>query len=124
MQNVKELANENGLDVAQIENGAAISQACISKEMSLQKMLPNFYQSQLGCSSKNPNRNGNNYKVDFMCTSKELKGNCTAVGTFTSAETFTGHTHFVGEAQGRPVNEKALNIGKWLNDNCGTVSPL
>jgi Protein of unknown function (DUF3617) len=124
MQNIKDLANEYGLEMPQIENGAAISQACISKAMSVQKKLPNFYQSQLGCSTKNSNRNGNSYKVDFICTSNELKGNGTAIGTLTSAETFTGQSHFVGEAQGNQVNEKAEFVAKWLNESCGNVSPL
>jgi hypothetical protein len=121
MQNIKDLANEYGLEMPQIENGAAISQACITKEMATQKTLPNFYQSQLGCVSKNANRIGNNYNVDFICTSNELKGNGTAIGTLTSAETFTGQTHFVGEAQGSSVNEKAEIAGKWLKESCGDL---
>jgi hypothetical protein len=121
MQNIKDLANEYGLEMPQIENGAAISQACISKEMAAQKTLPNFYQSQLGCATKNANRVGNNYKVDFTCNSAELKGNGTAIGRLTSAETFTGQTHFVGEAQGNPVDEKADISGKWLKERCGDL---
>lgn len=72
MQNIKDLANEYGLEMPQFENGVAISQACITKEMAAQKTLPNFYQSQLGCDSKNENQIGNNYKVGFICTSNEL----------------------------------------------------
>ncbi len=121
MQNIKDLANEYGLEIPQIENGAAISQACITKEMAAQKTLPNFYQSQLGCSTKNANRSGNNFKVDFICASNELKGNGTAVGMLTSAETFNGQTHFVGEAQGSPVDEKADISGKWLKESCGDL---
>lgn len=69
MQNIKDLANEYGLEMPQIENGAAISQAWITKDMAAQKTLPNFYQLQLDCASKNANRNGKHYKVDFICNS-------------------------------------------------------
>jgi hypothetical protein len=124
MQNLKDLANQYGLEMPQIENGAAISQACITQEMAAQKTLPNFYQSQLGCSSKNASREGNNYKVDFVCTSAELKGNGTATGTITNPEAFTGQTNFIGQAQGNAVNEKADVSGKWLNASCGAVKPL
>ena len=46
IKNIKELANEFGFELPQIENGAAISQACITQEMAAHKTLPNFYQSQ------------------------------------------------------------------------------
>lgn len=124
MQGIKDIATEYGLEMPQIENGAAISQTCITQQMVDEKTLPNFYNAQLGCSSKNAIRNGNNYKTDFVCNSEDLKGNGTAQGTFTSSQAFTGITNFTGTAEGNPVNEQADISGKWLNANCGTVKPL
>ncbi len=124
MQNIKDLAKEYGVDMPQIENGAAISSACITQEMVNQKTLPNFYQTELGCTSKNATRTGNHYKMDFSCNSAELKGNGTAEATITSPESFSGQTHFNGEAQRNPVNERADISGKWINASCGTVKPL
>ena len=124
MQSIKDLASEYGLEMPKIDNGAAISQACITQEMSAQKTLPNLYNAQLGCSSKNATRSGNNYKIDFVCASPDLKGNGTAAGVITTPEAFTGQTNFIGEAQGNPVNEKADISGKWLNASCGAVKPL
>ncbi len=89
-----------------------------------QKTLPNFYNTQLGCSSKNATRSGNNYKVEFVCDSVDLKGNGTAEGIITSPEAFTGQTNFTGTAQGNPVNEQADINGKWLNASCGEIKPL
>ena len=124
MQGIKDLASEYGLEMPQIENGAAISQTCITQEMAAQKMLPNFYNAELGCTSQNATRSGNDYKVDFVCDSADLKGSGTAVGTITSPEAFTGQTNFTGTAQGNPVNEKADISGKWINASCGAVKPL
>ena len=124
MQSIKDIASEYGLEMPQIENGAAISQTCITQEMADQKTLPNFYNAQLGCSSKNATRSGNHYKTDFVCTSADLKGNGTAEGTITSPEAFTGQTNFTGTAQGNPVNERADINGKWMNASCGAVKPL
>ena len=124
MQSIKDLAKDYGLDMPQIENGAAISQACITQEMADQKMLPNFYNAELGCTSQNATRSGNDYKVDFVCDSADLKGSGTAVGTVTSPEAFTGQTNFTGTAQGNPVNEQADVNGKWINASCGAVKPL
>ena len=124
MQSIKDLAKDYGLDMPQIENGAAISQTCITQEMANQKTLPNFYNTQLGCTSQNANRSGNNYKIDFVCASPDLKGNGTAVATITNPEAFTGQTNFIGEAQGNPVNERADINGKWVNASCGAVKPL
>jgi len=124
MQRVKELAKDYGLDMPQIENGAAISQTCITQEMAKQKTLPNIYQPELGCTSKNATRSGNNYKIDFVCASPDLKGNGTAEGAITNPEAFTGQTNFSGEAQGNPVKERADINGKWINASCGAVKPL
>ena len=124
MQGIKDIATEYGLEMPQIENGAAISQTCITQAMADQKTLPNFYNAQLGCSSKNAMRSGNQYKTDFVCTSADLKGSGTAEGTITSPEAFTGQTNFSGEAQGNPVNEQADINGKWMNASCGAVKPL
>ena len=124
MQSIKDLAKDYGLDMPQIENGAAISQTCITQEMANQKTLPNFYNAQLGCTSQNATRSGNDYKVDFVCDSADLKGSGTAAGTITSPEAFTGQTNFTGTAQGNPVNERADINGKWINASCGAVKPL
>jgi Protein of unknown function (DUF3617) len=124
MQGIKDLANEYGLEMPQVENGAAISQTCITQEMADKKTLPNLYNAELGCTSKNASRNGNSYKVDFVCESADLKGTGTAEGNLTSAEGFIGQTKFNGLAQGNPVNEKADISGKWLNASCGAVKPL
>ncbi len=124
MQSIKDLAKDYGLEMPQIENGAAISQTCITQEMAAQKTLPNVYSAELGCTSKNATRSGNNYKVDFVCASPDLKGNGTAAGTITTPEAFTGQTNFSGTAQGNPVNEKADINGKWINASCGAVNPL
>lgn len=124
MQGIKDIAKDYGLDMPQIENGAAISQTCITQEMANQKTLPNFYNAELGCTSKNATRSGNNYKTDFVCNSADLKGSGTAAGTITSPENFAGQTSFTGTAQGNPVNEKADINGKWINASCGAVKPL
>lgn len=124
MQSIKDLAKDYGMEMPQVENGAAISQTCITQEMANKKTLPNFYNTQLGCTSKNATRSGNNYKVDFVCASPDLTGNGTAVGTITNPEAFTGQTNFTGEAQGNPVNERADINGKWISASCGTVKPL
>lgn len=124
MQSIKDLAKDYGLEVPPIENGAAISKACITQEMANQKTLPNFYNAQLGCTTKGVTRSGKHYKTDFVCASADLKGNGTATGTITSPEAFTGQTNFTGEAQGNPVNERADISGKWMNASCGAVKPL
>ena len=124
MQSIKDLAKDYGLEMPQIENGAAISQTCVTQEMANQKTLPNFYNAELGCTSQNATRSGNDYKVDFVCDSADLKGSGTAAGTITSPEAFTGQTNFTGTAQGNPVNERADINGKWINASCGAVKPL
>lgn len=124
MQNLKNLANKYGVDMPQIQMGEAISKSCITEKMAEQQELPVFYQSELGCNTKNATRAGNNYKLEFVCSSLQLKGNGTAEGTFTSPERFSGRTHFEGVALGVPANEHADIGGRWIDANCGTVRPM
>ena len=83
-----------------------------------------FGDNQLGCTTKNSTRTGNNYKMDFVCDSADLKGNGTAEGAITSPENFSGKTKFNGSAQGNMVNEQADVSGKWVGASCGDVKPL
>ena len=124
LSDMQKLAKEYGLEMPKIENGAAISRTCITQEMAVQKTLPKFYNEELGCISKDAVREGNRYKVNFTCNSPELKGNGMAEGVITGAQTFSGSTHFTGQAQGINVNEKADITGKWIAINCGDVKPL
>jgi hypothetical protein len=114
MQNLKDLAEQYGVDMPQIQMGEATSKACITQEMADQKYLPNFYQHELGCNTQNATRTGNKYRLDFVCSSPQLKGNGTAEGTLTSPESFVGQTQFDGIAQGIPVNEHADISGRWI----------
>ena len=121
MQNLMNLARQNGIDMPQIQNGAAISQVCISQEMADQKIPPDFYQNQSGCTAKNATRTGNKYRLEFACDNANLKGNGTAEGTFTSPERFSGRTEFDGVAQGNPINEHADTSGRWVSAHCETA---
>lgn len=124
MQNIKDLAKDYGVDMPEIESGAAISKTCITQEMANQKTMPQFYQNETGCVSKKASRNGNNYQVDFSCNGADLQGKGTASGQLTSAVSFVGQTRFIGTAQGNAVNEKADISGKWLDASCGQVKPM
>lgn len=124
MQSIKDLATEYGLEIPPIENGSAISKACITPDMASQKAPPIFGENNLGCITKNSTRTGNNYKMDFVCDSADLKGTGTAEGAITSAESFTAKTKFSGLAQGNAVNEQADINGKWIGALCGDVKPL
>jgi hypothetical protein len=121
MQNLKDLANQYGIDMPQIQMGEATSKVCIIREMADLKTPPDIYQDQLGCTAKNVTHTGNNYRLTFICASPQLKGNGIAEGTFTSSESFVGRTEFDGLVQGNPVNEHADTSGRWVSSSCGTV---
>jgi len=124
IKNLEDLAEQYGVEMPQIQMGEAISKVCITQEMAEQKILPNFYQSELGCNTKNATREGNNYRLDFVCSGPQLQGNGTAEGTVTSPESFTGRTHFNGVYQTMPVDEYADIRGRWVDASCGSVKPM
>lgn len=124
MQQLRELARQNGFDMPKIDNGAASSKVCVTQEMAEQKIPPHFYHDQSGCTSNNAVRSGNGYKMSFVCTGPELKGNGTAEGTLSSPERFSGRSRFDGVVRGIPVNEQAEMNGRWIGASCGPVKPL
>jgi hypothetical protein len=124
MQKLTSLAKQYGLDMPQIQNGAATSKVCITQQMADQKIPSYFHPNQSGCSVKNAIRTENSYKMDLVCTDSQFKGTGRAEGTFTNPESFSGWTIFNGTIQNTPVNEHADTSGRWISANCGTVKSL
>lgn len=124
MQNLTNLAKQYGFDMPAINNGAATSQVCITKEMANQKIPTFLNQNQYGCDIKNMTQTGGDYKINLICENSVFKGNGTSEGIFISPESFTGRTEFNGVVQGNPVNERAYTDGRWVNASCGTVKPF
>jgi hypothetical protein len=123
MEQLRDLARQNGIDMPVIRNGAATSKVCITKEMADRKIPPDLYERESGCAAKNVTHAGNSYRMDLVCDGARLKGNGKAEGTFTSPESFTGRTEFSGDVQGTPVNERADTNGRWIGASCGSVKP-
>lgn len=120
MQKLTSLAKQYGLDIPQIQDGAATSRVCITQQMAEQDIPSYFHSNQSGCSVKNAIRSENSYKMDLVCTGSPLKGNGRAEGTFATAESFSGWTVFTGTVQDTPVNEHADTTGRWISASCGT----
>lgn len=118
MTNIKNLASEYGLNLPDVQNGAVISNTCITPTMAKQKVLPNFYHHQTGCTTQSTTRSGNDFKLQFACNHVNLSGNGTAEVKVTSQESLTGQTTFKGLVQGSHINENAQIKGHWLSETC------
>ena len=121
MQALTSLAKQHGLELPQVQDGAATSKVCITPDMARQELPVYFHQSQLGCSVQNTTRTGSSYRTDLVCAHPQFKGNGTAEGTFTSPESFSGHTRFSGVFQGNPIDDHADVTGRWISASCGPV---
>jgi hypothetical protein len=124
MQQLRELARQNGIAMPDIQNGAATSKVCITQVMADRKIPPNLADRDSGCAANNVTRNGNSYSAELVCNGPRVKGNGRAEGAFSSAESFSGRTTFKGEVQGTPVDERAETSGRWIAANCGSVKPM
>jgi uncharacterized protein DUF3617 len=118
MQQITSLVEQYGLQMPQIQNGAATSKVCITQQMADQEVPSHFYESQSGCTVKNVSKTGNHYKVDLVCTNAQFQGTGIAEGSFTSPEHFTGQTEFDSVVQGMPVFATAETSGRWIAENC------
>ena len=118
MERLRSLARQHGFDMPKIENGAASSRICITPEMAAQNTMPDLYQQQSGCTSRNAVRNGVRYSMDISCSGGQVRGSGRTEGVLESAERFGGTTIFKGTVQGNPVNEQAQTSGRWVAASC------
>jgi hypothetical protein len=118
MEKLRGLARQHGFDMPRIENGAASSRICITPEMAAQNTMPDLYQQQSGCTSRNAVRNGARYSMDISCSGGQVRGSGRTEGMLESAERFSGTTTFNGTVQGNPVNEQAQTSGRWVAASC------
>jgi hypothetical protein len=119
MEKLRGLARQHGFDLPKIENGAASSRICITPEMAAQNAMPDLYQQQSGCTTRNAVRNGPRYSMDISCSGGQVRGSGRSEGMLESPERFSGTTTFNGSVQGNPINERAQISGRWLAASCG-----
>ncbi len=124
MQQLQKLANQYGIKMPKIDNGAAISHVCITAEMAQQEIPTYFYEDRSGCIVQNATRIGNGYKMDLYCKNTHFQGNGTAQGTFTTPEKFTGSTEFDSMVSGSPIFASAQTTAHWIGEHCMAVNPL
>jgi hypothetical protein len=96
-QELKDLAEQYGVDISGLLMGEASSQVCITPEMAASDKPPALHDPEWDCNTQNATRSGNRYRYDFVCSSPQLRGKGTAEGTFTTPERFSGHTRFVAQ---------------------------
>lgn len=124
MQQLQKLANQYGIKMPKIDNGAAFSHICITAEMAQQEIPTYFYENRSGCTVQNAMRVGNGYKMDLHCKNTHFQGNGTAQGTFTTPENFTGSTEFDSMVNGGPIFASAQTTARWIGEHCVAVNPL
>lgn len=118
MKNINDLAKEYGVELPEIKNGAAKSITCVTPKMAKQQVIPSTFENQAGCTVGNITRNGNAYRMNYVCKNPQFEGNGVAQGTLIDAQHFTGQTTFTGAVQGNPINEQANIQGRWQAANC------
>jgi hypothetical protein len=123
LESINAFAKEYGLEIPEIQNGAAKSNSCITPEMAKQKTLPSTFENQAGCTIKHAKRTGNDYRMEYICKSTELDGSGIVEGTLSTNTQFNGRTTFNGLVQGNPFNEQANITGQWISANCALASP-
>lgn len=123
MARLRGLARQHGFDMPKIENGAASSRICITPEMAAQNTMPDLYQQQSGCTSRNAVRDGARYAMDVRCDGPRVRGSGRAEGVLESPERFSGTSSFDGTVDGNPIREQAQTSGRWIAANCNGLPP-
>lgn len=112
-----------GVAIPQMQDGAMVSQVCITREMAAMNQPP-VEQNTSGCQPKNYQRSGDTYSVDIICDGPDLKGTGKSKGTFSGSTSFTSVYDFKGTAHGQPISSHHESSGKWIAADCGNVKPI
>lgn len=118
LEQLRALASEHGFKLPRIENGAASSRLCLTPDMAKSDRLPNIYQQQTGCSSRDARRDGDRFSAEISCSGARLRGAGHTEAMLQSPENFTGRTSFTGTMDGQPINEHADINGRWVAASC------
>lgn len=118
MRNLRAMAKQYGMEMPEINQGAATAKICVTPQMAQQNVMPELSQRYAGCETGNANRFGNHYSVDITCDSQQIRGKGSASGVFTTSESFAGKSSFDGVVQGMPITQTADTQGKWVSAVC------
>jgi hypothetical protein len=113
-----------GINMPMMEDGVIKTKVCISKEMAEQDPATAVQQHHANCTTKNLVQNGNDYSMDLICDSPELKGVGTVKGSFNGSDTVHSSYDFKGTSHNHPVSNHMETTGKLLSSDCGDVKPL
>ena len=113
-----------GINMPLMEDGAIKTKVCISKEMAEQDPTNTVSQYHSKCTTKNVVQNGNDYSMDLICDTPDLKGVGMVKGSFNGSDTVHSSYDFKGTSQNHPVNHHTETTGKLLSSDCGEIKPL
>ena len=113
-----------GANVPQMQDGAMVTKACVSKEMAEREEPPQMSQKESGCEAKNYQRTTSGYTLEIVCDGANMKGEGTVKGTFAGNERFNSVYDFTGIVKGKPVSQHHEISAKWIGAACGDVKPL
>ena len=131
MKNMPQLSPEQleqmkkmGVKMPMMQDGAMAVQICVTKEMAEQEQPPLTQKQPSGCKPQNLKQSGNNYSMELLCDSAELKGLGVIKGSYNGSDSLRSSYDFKGVAHGQPMSQHMESTGKWLKSDCGDVKPI
>jgi hypothetical protein len=112
-----------GVKMPTMQDGGMAVKVCVSKEMSEQEQPPLAQKQQSGCTPQNMKQSGNEYSMELVCDSPELKGIGMVKGSYNGSDSMRSSYDFKGVSNGKPMTQHMESKGKWLAADCGDVKP-
>ncbi|MDO8702025.1 MAG: DUF3617 family protein, partial [Undibacterium sp.] len=76
-----------------------------------------------GCKPQNIAQSGNDFSMELICDSPELKGIGTIRGSYNGSDSVRSTYDFKGTSHNNPVTQHMETTGKWLSPDCGDIKP-
>lgn len=112
-----------GVKMPVMQDGGMAVKVCVSKEMSEQEQPPLAQKQASGCTPRNMQQNGNEYSMELVCDSPELKGTGLVKGSYKGSDSIRSSYDFKGMSHGKPMTQHMESKGTWLAADCGDVKP-
>lgn len=112
-----------GIKMPMMQDGAMKTSVCISKEMAEQNHPAAMQKNQAGCKPQNIAQSGNDFSMELICDSPELKGIGTIRGSYNGSDSVRSTYDFKGTSHNNPVTQHMETTGKWLSPDCGDIKP-
>jgi Protein of unknown function (DUF3617) len=117
---MEDMMAKKGMGMGGVSPGGIVVKACITKEMAERNQMP--MQHSGDCTNTISDKTSTGMKMKFTCTNPPSSGE--GQFSFMGDTAYTMKMKISTAAQGKPQVTTVDGSGKWVNSDCGNITPM